>query len=255
MQANVTLCTNEKDLKIVLGPMVGSVEYSNKPRELAFSSVRYLYTDLNDIRRNYIRLGFHLNEFERCSYYLDFGYTSLADFANANLGMDKSAVSRCISVYRTFAKRGDSKLHNDHAGPLTMFIDDKYADYSYSQLCEMVSMSEEMRRKVKPDMSIKQIREIKKENKCFTENKNVSQVATSQLEEEKDNSKILKLHGAALQTFVKKCDCSRTIFLNLFDPSGKSVSGFFGIPVDLIYNDDDSVFYLRLSYDMKKNDG
>lgn len=94
MQNGVSICTNDKDLNI----KYGLINYWPE-RELARSSVRYILTDLNDIRMNYIRLGFHLHEFDRMKYYQDFGYCSLIEFCDVNLGIDKSAVSRCISVF------------------------------------------------------------------------------------------------------------------------------------------------------------
>ena len=41
---------------------------------------------------------------------------------------------------------------------------DTYATYNYSQLVEMLSMSDKQRSQVTPDMTIKQIRELKKVN-------------------------------------------------------------------------------------------
>ena len=66
-------------------------------RELARASVKYILTDMSDIRRSFIRLGFHLYEFERMHYYEDFGYTSIVEFAEKNLGLSKTQVS--IKIY------------------------------------------------------------------------------------------------------------------------------------------------------------
>lgn len=239
MQVDISICSNERDLKISYG-----MYNLGKERETARTSVKYIYTDLNDIQRSFIRLGFHLNEFERCKYYEDFGFLSLSEFASANLGMDKSAVSRCISVFKNFAKRNGQ--YND--GSLTMFIDDKYSGYSYSQLCEMVSIPENERTKIKPDMTIKDIRDFKKKikNKCFTETDNVSQVATSQ-PEKCDNSKVCNIHGAALQSFIRSCNCKKNIVLNIFDCDGKPISKFNNVWVELVFQklDSEPVIYLR----------
>lgn len=132
-------------------------------------------TDINDIKRSYIRLGFHLVEFERLKYYRDFGYSSLAEFSDKNLGLDKSALSRCMAVFKAFADRTDRNV-------LFMKIKDKYADYSYSQLCEMLTLDAKFHSQITPDMSIKQIREFKKSLKNKADIVDVT-VATSQLEE------------------------------------------------------------------------
>lgn len=104
----------------------------------------------------YIKLGFHLHEFECLNYHTALGFSDIFEFAEANLHMDKSSVSRCILVWKRFS------LTNPGSYTRTMFLDERYKDYSYSQLCEMVSMKDDDLWKVKPDMSVRQIRELKK---------------------------------------------------------------------------------------------
>ncbi len=152
MQAFVNISTKDSELDIKYG-----MYNLREEREAARSSVRYILTDTNNIRESYIRLGFHLDEMERLKYYEDFGYLSMAEFCEANLGMDKSAVSRCINVFKTFA----SKNGPYNTGTLTMHIDDKWKDYSYSQLCEMLPLKDKQRAKVKPSMTVKEIRDLK----------------------------------------------------------------------------------------------
>ncbi len=228
MQFGVSISTKESDLNIVYG-MYNLREES----EFARASVKYIYTDLNAIQTNYFRLGFHLSEFESMEYYKDFGYLTFSEFVEANLSMDKSAASRCINVFREFCQKeydctGCLKRRSNH-------IDDKYEDYSYSQLCEMLPMSEDARKKVTPAMSVKQIREIKKVKNVSREKENVSQVATSQPEEKpkKDLSKVVSLHGSARQSFVKSlsvADLEEYHYpaIYLFDSDGKPLPFEYG---------------------------
>lgn len=221
MQSNVDISTNEADLNITYGIIDFGVE-----REAARTSVKYLLTDVNDIQRSYIRLGFHLSEFSRLGFYKDFGFSSLADFCEVNLGLDKSAVSRCISVFDVFAKRNG--MYSD--GSRTMFINEKYQDFSYSQLCEMVSMSDEERKLVKPEMTIKQIRELKKKNVSRKE-ENVSQVATSQQDGFFDYKTFVNKKGKVKQNYIKKLNSVKTDILYVFDKDGKEVIGNLWVDV------------------------
>lgn len=210
MQDGVTLSTKESDLEIKYGPVrYGTLD--SKPRELALASVKYILTDLNDIRKRYIMLGFHLKEFSRMLYYRDFGYTTMYEFCDANLGMDKSAVSRCISVFEAFS------LVEGHTHK--MQLDDKYKEYSYSQLCEMVSMSDEERKQIKSDMTIKQIREKKKEFSAA----GVSPVATSQ-QEKFDTTNYSVKKGVVQQNYVKNCKSLHDVELRIYSEDGKLVS-------------------------------
>lgn len=153
MNANVNLGTNEKDIVIKYG-MVNLRE----EREAAIGSAKYVLSDISDIKKNYFRLGFHLWELRQNKYYEDFGYTTMEEFCLVNFDMEKSAVSRCINVFLHVCRRSEENIPFSRP---TMFIQDKYRDYSYSQLCEMISMSEHQEKLVKPDMTITQIRELK----------------------------------------------------------------------------------------------
>lgn len=145
---------NDSDLKVVYGEYVAK---GYKAKELALASHGYIANDVRDIKNLYIRLGFHLRESEVNLFYKDFGFFSLADYAYANFGLDKSALSRCMKVFKRFALR--------QGGVRKMFIDDRYKDYSYSQLCEMVSMDDGQLWKIKPSMTVKEIRELKQQAK------------------------------------------------------------------------------------------
>lgn len=118
--------------------------------EAAKGSLQYILSDISDIKKYYVRLGFHLQEFKACTYYRDFGYASFEEFCDANLSLDKGAISRCISVWQNFSDDGK------------IFLKDKYEDYNYSQLCEMVSMDEVSRSHILPTMSVQEIRNYKR---------------------------------------------------------------------------------------------
>lgn len=119
-------------------------------RELAKGSLQYILSDISDIKKYYVRLGFHLEEFKRCEYYHDFGYCTFEEFCEANLSLDKSAIGRCISVWQNFSNNGK------------MFLKEEYEVYNYSQLCEMVSLDEVSRKHILPSMSVREIRDYKR---------------------------------------------------------------------------------------------
>ncbi|MGN1044252.1 MAG: hypothetical protein ACI4PR_05655 [Acutalibacteraceae bacterium] len=165
MQGNVNLTTNENDIVVVLGNESRvSENYSD-----FLSSVKYVHSDLNDLQHSYIRLGFHLHEIKKYNYYQHFGYWNFYHFCADNFGLDRSTVSRLLDVSCTFCMRHQDKPHLQ-----TMFIDEKYKDYSYSQLCEMIPLSSDQRKQIKPNMTVKQIRELKKQLKKKNVSSNVS---------------------------------------------------------------------------------
>lgn len=208
---------NERDLKIVYGMF----HFVDEPRELALASVKYLYSDLTDIRRYYIRLGFHLEEFSRMHGYEDFGYLTLEEFCEANLGLDKSVVSRCINVYREFNASSDRKYGNGvESHGCAMDLSEDWKDYSYTQLCELLPLSPEERKNVTPAMTIKQIREYKKSLK-----ENPASVASTQPESEKkfDYEKFKYMKGIVEQNYIKSCDSLGSRSIYIFDGRGHRI--------------------------------
>ena len=143
--------------------------------ELARASIGYIESDVMDIKKRYVTLGFHLYEMDQCRYYEDLGYENLYECIEANFAMDKSAVSRCIGVWKAFAAV-------DGDGSRKMWVDDRYKAFSYSQLTEMLPMSERDRYRISSDMSVKKIREVKQRLKEKKSSENMKPV----VEQEKD---------------------------------------------------------------------
>ena len=105
--------------------------------------------------KEYLYIGFLLREVRDFGYYKEKEYLDVYDYAGAELGFKKSSVKNFIAISDTFC-------HVDKGCP-TMFLEDKYEKFKYSQLCEMLSLSESQRSKVSPDMTVREIREFKKE--------------------------------------------------------------------------------------------
>lgn len=78
------------------------------------------------------------------------GYTSMGDFARSEYGLDESVTSRFINI---------AEKYGDGSGRLKA----EYASYTYSKLGEMLTLPSEVAAIVTPDMTVKDIREIKSE--------------------------------------------------------------------------------------------
>ncbi|MCX7748829.1 MAG: hypothetical protein N2645_18365 [Clostridia bacterium] len=111
---------------------------------------------LKDIANNFVYIGFLLWEVREKKCYLQDGYSSIVDYAQQELGFSKQTTYNFISVCEKFSA-------TDKEGRPTMHLSLQYKDFSYSQLSEMLSLSPERRRIITSDMTVKQIREVKKE--------------------------------------------------------------------------------------------
>lgn len=148
----------------------GMINYGNlEISEDAKGSYNYICEDIQDIKKKYITLGFHLSEFDRNEYFKEYGYSNLDDFVQANFNLDRKALSKILSVYNKFSE------------PYKIYVSEKYSEYSYSQLCEMVSLKDDELKSITPKMSIRDIREYKKSLK----KKNCRDVATNEKVEQK----------------------------------------------------------------------
>lgn len=149
------------------------------------SSVNCIKRELHKTCENAVTIGFYLSEIKRCGYwkatdyYKNFKpgrYTTASglvklteytfyDYCHDEFNFSRRSVDRYINIYFAFASVNPS-------GTRTMFIDEKYKDYTASQLAEMLQLNDKQRNKVNPDMTVKDIRKLK----SFL-SKNVSETA------------------------------------------------------------------------------
>ena len=263
MQDNVCITTREKDIEVKYGM------YDLGPeRKEARGSLKYILTDMNDIRKSFIRLGFHLAEMLHNKYYEDFVFPTMEEFAEANLGMDKSNVYRYIRVYEQFGAVSEPTFSNALSStPPKMFLDDRWKDYSFSQLVEMCSMSDNQRRACTPEMTIKQIREVKKTVAKDVDWAFLNKIASGQIGQDdvkvttspqKDKSKDFSfdyctgLHGAARSAYVKSRKSVGNVSVFIYDSEGKLVDvepPITNSMMDLLYcKDGRYVFRLKEVY-------
>lgn len=214
MQNGVSIETYDSALNIIYGMVNIRPE-----REQARSSVRYILTDLNDIRKNYMFLGFHLRECLKNKYYEDFGFTTMEEFCEKNFGMDKTALSRCINVVEEFSMK-EHYVNGIKKGEFMLEVDDQWKEFSYSQLVEMLPLSEEQRYKIKPTMSIKEIREYKKSLKKELKDTEGEKVAMSQQLKLSSRDEIYMLHGKERRELIKSLD-GELCHIAIFNPDGK----------------------------------
>lgn len=130
--------------------------------------------DLEDSKQNFFWLGVHLIDLYSSNTYSaldglrynretirnEYGFklpisagNCCADFFFAycfdEFGLDKTQVSRLMNIV-------------DEFGDGLRCFKKKWEKFGYSQLCELLPLSDEQRKSVKPDWTVKQIREYKK---------------------------------------------------------------------------------------------
>lgn len=113
-----------------------------------------------DAANQFVYIGFLLWEVQEYGYYREKGYSSVYEYAETELGFKKSSTKNFIAINYEFGCRDDRPRGIAHQR--TMSLQPQYKQFKYSQLCEMLSMSDKQREKVTPDMTVKQIRDLKR---------------------------------------------------------------------------------------------
>lgn len=107
--------------------------------------------------KDMVQLGYMLRRMMEQKLYLAY-YDCFDDYLSKELHMDYTAATRFIKCNKKYSIAGNS-----------MDLAPEYADYSRSLLVEMLNMPPELEVKVTPDMTVKQAREIKRQEKQKSE--------------------------------------------------------------------------------------
>jgi hypothetical protein len=111
----------------------------------------FIKSNLVSAAQNVIAIGYYLKHIRDRQLYQEAGYESIWDYASDRFGLSKSTTSRYISRNDKFSKGGNSPV-----------LDSRYQDFGKAQLQEMLSLNPEQLEQVTPDMTVAQIREMRK---------------------------------------------------------------------------------------------
>lgn len=105
---------------------------------------------------NFVAVGYYLKHIRDDELYKNKGYENIWECAKQELNLTQSTASRYISICEKFSSDGDSP-----------YLGEKYKEYGKSQLQELLTISDQkLIEQVTPDMSVKQIQKLKRENKA-----------------------------------------------------------------------------------------
>lgn len=138
------------------------MEYVQLTMEDYIQSKNEIKKDLGGIVKSFVRIGWQLTRINKSEAYKHDGYKTITEFAKAEYGMNPSGVTRFMQVYEKYSVPGD-----------TPELQDKYKDFNFSQLTEMLQLTEEERGMFQPESKREDIREYKnfmKENENNPDN-------------------------------------------------------------------------------------
>ena len=104
------------------------------------------------VEEGFVQIGYYLKIARDTHVLQESGYKSVTDFAAAEYGLDKSAVSRFIAINDRFAEDGYSDR-----------LKDQYRGMGRAKLSVMLLLPEEITEELTPDYSKSDIQKIKDE--------------------------------------------------------------------------------------------
>lgn len=111
-----------------------------------------LDTELKNQAEGFVRTGYLLKKARDTEILRESGYTSVAEFAKAEYGLSKDIVSRYIAINDRYAVDGYSDQ-----------LQEKYQGYGIAKLQEMLTLSDDVVDMLSPELSRREIQDVKKE--------------------------------------------------------------------------------------------
>lgn len=130
---------------------------------------------LQDFKQKYLKIGWSLKYIKEAKLYKEKDFNNINEFAAHYFGLSQSSVSRFINICEEFSVGDRPELMP------------RYASYSLSQLIELLPMKKELRENITPDMTIDQIRALKRAE-AKTEQKEMPEAKAEQREITEDKN-------------------------------------------------------------------
>ena len=106
---------------------------------------------LDYMKKNFIAAGYYMKYIRDNELFREDGYESIWEFAEDNYGIKKSTASRWMAMNDKFSQDGNSPI-----------LAEEFRGFEKSQLQEMLYLDDKQIEAVTPDMTVKEIRKVRK---------------------------------------------------------------------------------------------
>lgn len=166
-----------------------------------------LDTELKNQAEGFVRTGYLLKKARDTEILRESGYTSVAEFAKAEYGLSKDIVSRYIAINDRYAVDGYSDQ-----------LQEKYQGYGIAKLQEMLTLSDGVVDMLSPEMSKREIQDVKRE---IAEEEKISDIEVLIEQQEAGSQDKTLLQRVMYQFFYDK----REKFIELADVIEGKIEG------------------------------
>ncbi|MCM1103275.1 MAG: hypothetical protein NC409_04130 [Clostridium sp.] len=125
------------------------------PKDVGYEdSIDIIRDELHRTRRSFVKIGWYLKHIKDEEMFKADGYADIFELALDKFNISQPTANRFMNICKEFSVGHDSPE-----------LDEKFVDFSVSQLFEMLPMEEEKRKQITSDMTVKQIREVKEDSR------------------------------------------------------------------------------------------
>ena len=125
------------------------------PKNVGYQdSIDIIRDELHRTRRSFVKIGWYLKHIKDQEMFKTDGYADIFELALDKFNISQPTATRFMNICKEFSVNHDSPE-----------LDEKFVDFSVSQLFEMLPMEEDKRERITPDMTVKQIREVKEDTR------------------------------------------------------------------------------------------
>jgi len=174
------------------------LKYYNSPITLE-QAEQYIQNGLITAARAYVANGYYLRRIRDDKLFEESGYQNFEDYVRGKYNKDKGWASKCIKVNQQLSDGGDSPI-----------LSKQYLEYSTYQLVELAYMTEEQREEADSDMTVNQLKQIRKPEEVI-ESEESCDVTTSESEEkEQDPEEVQELSKLVTKHFFDRNENAST---------------------------------------------
>lgn len=117
-------------------------------------SIDIIRDNFVEARKSFVAIGYYLKHIKEKELYKEGNYQNIWECAEGEFGLSASAASNYMKMNDAYSVNGDTPI-----------LDEKYKGFSKSQLQEMLALTEKKREEIQPEQTVREIREIAKEEK------------------------------------------------------------------------------------------
>ena len=151
-----------------------------------------LQENMTNMKMSFIAAGYYLKYIRDRELFREDGYESIWEFAEDNYGIKKSTASRWMAMNDKFSQGGNSPS-----------LAEEYKGFEKSQLQEMLYLDDKQIEAVTPDMTVRDIREVRKPEESVIELKKPDERDQEYLEAAARHL-IVSYHKWFLQDFINR---------------------------------------------------